>query len=185
MPLQSFASTAQMSSRTKGAITLSSHPFLDDELAAASRAIRDACGWHVAKVETLHYRRVFGRSREYVLLPAMQIQAVTAATIDGVVWDADQLASVEFDPETGMTNLYGRTVDVTYTAGFETVPESLVTLTLQIAARALGSPLGAVREQTLVSNVQWSSTAPGVAGGSVILPHELVTLAPYVLGRVA
>lgn len=182
MTITSFASVGQMSQRTQGAITLSSHPFLDDELAAASQLIRDACHWHVAKKETLRLRKTWG-TRELVYLPAMEIDAITAVTIGDVVWDAEQLATVEFDRDTGWTNLCGRKVDIQYVAGFETVPASIVTLTLQIAARALGSPLGAVREQTLVSNVQWSATAPGVSGGAVILDHEVDTLTPYILGR--
>ncbi len=182
MTLQPFATSEQMRQRSQGAITDSSHPFLDAELAAATRLIRDACRWHVAEQEELHLRKTWA-TRELVYIPAMQITAITAVTIGDVDWDADQLATVEFDPDTGWTNLCGRKVDITYTAGYPTVPEPLVTLTLQIAARALGSPLGAVREQTLVSNVQWSATAPGVAGGAVILPHELDTLTPYILGR--
>jgi len=163
-------------------ITLSSHPFLYDELAAASQLIRDECRWHVATKEPLRFRKTWG-TRELVYLPAMEIDAITKVTIGDVEWDTDQLATVEFDRDTGWTNLCGRKVDIEYTAGFETVPASLVTLTLQIAARALGSPLGEVREQTLVSSVQWSATAPGVAGGAVILDHEKTTLTPYILGR--
>lgn len=182
MTLQPFATPEQMGQRTQGAITVSSHPFLETELAAASRLIRDECGWHVAEQEELHLRKTWG-TRELVYLPAMEIESITGVTIGDVVWDAEQLATVEFDRDTGWTNLCGRKVDITYTAGFETIPEPLVTLTLQIAARALGSPMGAVREQTLVSNVQWSATAPGVSGGAVILDHERATLTPYILGR--
>ena len=182
MTITPFATTAQMGQRSQGAITLSSHPFLADELASASQLIRDTCRWHVAGREELRLRKTWG-TRELVYLPAMEIESITAVTIGDVVWDSDQLATVEFDRDTGWTNLCGRKVDITYTAGFEKVPASLVTLTLQIAARALGSPLGAVREQTLVSNVQWSATAPGVAGGAVILESEMSTLTPYILGR--
>ena len=184
MPLQPFATKEQMEQRSQGAITVSSHPFLETELAAATDLIRRRCGWHIAKVETLQFRKAWA-SVDSVLLPAMQIGAISAVTINGTVWEADALTTVEVDPDTGITNLYGRTVDITYTAGYTEVPTELVTLTLQIAARALGSPLGAVREQTLVSNVLWSATAPGVAGGSVILPHEEATLAPFILGRTA
>lgn len=182
MALAPFATKEQMQQRSQGAITVSSHPFLEDELKAASQLIRDECRWHVARQEELHLRKTWG-TRELVWLPAMEITAITAVTIGDVVWDSEQLATVEFDRDTGWTNLCGRKVDITYTAGFAEVPASLVTLTLQIAARALGSPLGAVREQTLVSNVQWSATAPGVAGGAVLLEHEWGTLTPYILGR--
>lgn len=182
MSLQAFATTEQMNRRSRGAITLSSHPFLADELASATQVIRDVCRWHVAGLEELHYRKTWPTS-ELVYLPAMQIESITAVSVADVAFDADLMDLVEFDADSGWTNIYGRKVDVTYTAGYAQVPESLVTLTLQIAARALGSPLGAVREQTLASSVQWSATAPGVAGGAAVLEHEMRTLSPYILGR--
>lgn len=50
-----FANANQMGSRTQGAITSATHPFLDDELVAATREIRDTCGWHIAPVKELTY----------------------------------------------------------------------------------------------------------------------------------
>ena len=51
---------------------------------------------------------------------------------------------------------------------------ALAALTLQIAARALGSPLGVLREQSLASSVTWSTTATGV----VLSPLDLPTMPP-------
>jgi hypothetical protein len=181
MPNDPFATKEDMESRSQGQITVSSHPFLEKELAAASRLIRNACGWHIAVVQECRYRRV-GPFREGVWLPAMEITGVTAVTVDGTVWDAGALSAVEFDHATGWTNLNGRTVDVTFTAGFVTVPEDLVTLTLQVAARALGSPLGLVREQAGTVSVTHSQSGFNIAGGDVLLPKELDTLVPYKLG---
>ena len=48
-----------------------------------------------------------------------------------------------------------------------------------MAARSLGSPLGAVREQSLTSSITWSQAAFNVAGGTFILEHERQTIAPY------
>jgi hypothetical protein len=171
MALEPFASAQQMADRSQGAITADTHPFLDSALKAASKKIRDYCRWHIATTQDLTYKRR-GPAPIDVWLPAMQITAITAVTIDGTTWDADALAGVEFDPDTGWTNLRGRIIDVSYTAGYAAVPGDIVDLTLMVASRALGSPLGAVREQTLVSSVTWSQAGFNVAGGTVLLSHE-------------
>lgn len=177
--MEPFATTAQMAERSKGAIP-EDRPFLFEAIAAASAEIRKTCRWHVAGVETItqvHRGAYVGD----VWLSAMQISEVTAVVIDGVTWPDPSV--VEFDPDTGWTNLRGRIVAVTYKAGFNSVPDDIVDLTLQIAGRALGSPLGAVREQVLGASVQWTTTAAGVAGGSVVLEHEKASLSEYVIGR--
>lgn len=177
-----FASTLLMEQRSLGAITITSHPYLQNELNAATQDIRDFCRWHVSpRMQVTHKRR--GRFVEDVWLPAMQIASVDAVTIDGIVWDAEQLDTVEFDEDTGWTNLRGRAVEVTFTAGYTEVPASIEAATLQIAARALGSPLGVVREQAGSVSVTYSQIGFNIAGGSLILPAEQSALIPYQLGR--
>jgi len=175
-----FADANQMANRTQGAITSATHPFLDSELEAATREIRDACGWHVAPVKELTYTHN-GPTPRRVFLPAMKITTLSEVTADGNTVD---LAGVEFDENTGWTNIVACKVSVTFSAGFDEVPSNLVALALQMAARALGSPLGATREQTLVSSVSWSLVAPGVSGGEAILDHERSTLSAYTLGPI-
>lgn len=179
MVLDPLATAQQMNDRTLGAITATSHPFLETELKAASRLIRNECRWHIAPVVEV-VRKVRKRHRHEIWVPAMEITAVRISTHGGVATD---LADDEFDPDTGWTAWSGDRYTLTYTAGFAEVPDDLVTLTLQIAARALGAPLGVVREQSLTSSVTWSATAPGVAGGDVLMQHELDQLAEYRIGR--
>lgn len=169
-----FATADVMSARSQGAITLTTHPHLNRELAAATRTIRNFCRWHVAELESLTYRRV-GRDRDQVWLPAMQIQAVTAVTIDGTAWS--DLSEVEFDPETGWTNLCGRNVAVTYQAGFTSVPEDIEQLTLELAAGGLGTSQGFSREQAGGVSVTYDR-----AGGGLTAADEL-RLSAYQLGR--
>jgi hypothetical protein len=169
-----------MAQRTQGAITAASHPFLASELDAATREIRDACGWHIAPVKSLTYTHN-GPTPRRVFLPAMKIAAISDVTADGSAVD---LAGVEFDENTGWTNIVACKVTVTFSAGFAEVPSNLVTLALQMAARALGSPMGATREQTLVSSVSWTTVAPGVSGGEAILDHERASLSAYKLGPI-
>lgn len=170
--MASFATPTEMAERSEGAIP-ADHPFLTKELAAATRTIRNACGWHIALVESIRFRRVRPFA-EQVWLPAMEIASVVSATIDGVDM---VVADVEFDPDMGWTNLCGRNVDVTFTAGFNPVPEDLVTLTLELAAGALGSPLGISREQAGTVSVTYTRSS-----GS-LQPADHDRLAAYKLGR--
>lgn len=179
MATESFASTAQMEQRSLGAITATSHPFLEKELAAATREIQKYCRWHIFPVMDI---AKVSRSRHWrdIWVPAMQISDVVITTLDEV---DHVLAAEEFDPETGWTSWSGDRYTLTYTAGYIEVPEDLVTLTLQIAARALGAPLGFSREQAGSVSVTHSVVAPGVAGGDVLLDHEKTSLAAYRIER--
>lgn len=168
---ESFATAQEMADRSQGAIPVN-HPFLEKELKAATKTIRNACGWHIAKVETLTFERV-GPFAEHVWLPAMAIASVTAATIDGTALVAD---SIEFDKMTGWTNLCGRRRSVTFTAGFADVPEDLVTLTLELAAGALGSPTGITREQAGGVSVTYARSS------GALQPADHDRLAAYKIG---
>lgn len=171
--MEPFATPEDMESRTLGVITATSHSFLEQELAAATQAIRGHCRWHVATAETLTYRRR-GRFVEHVWLPASEIRSIASAVIDGQTIDT---AAVEFDEATGWTNLCGRVVDVQFVAGFETVPEDLVTLTLELAAGALGTSLGLAKEQAGAVSVTYTR-----AGGGLTAADES-RLVAYRLGR--
>ncbi|QTV79482.1 hypothetical protein [Microbacterium sp. NIBRBAC000506063] len=111
---------------------------------------------------------------EAVWLPAMQIEAIASVTIDGTTLTP---ANVDFDPDTGWTSLCGRRVNLTFTAGHEAIPEDLVTLTLELAAGALGSPLGISREQAGAVSVTFTRTS------GALQPADHARLAAYKLGR--
>lgn len=162
--MEPFASPEQMEQRTLGAITATTHPFLANELRSASLAIRNACHWHVAPQLPLTYRRV-GAYAEQVWLPAMEIEAIDGGTVDGRALDP---STVEFDPSTGWTNITGRSVTIEYRAGFRETPDDLIALTLELAAGALGSPLGITREQSGGVSVTLSR-----AGGGITASDEL------------
>jgi hypothetical protein len=178
--LDSFAKPEDMEERTEGIIP-ATRPFLDTALAAASRAIRDYCGWHIAPVvEQVQY--VGGR--DAVFLPTRRIAALVSVVNDGTTLDAGAL---DFDEDTGQVfgprwSTRRRGLVITYRHGLDEVPSFLQDLTLQIAARALGSPLGVIREQSLASSITWTATAAGVAGGTVLMQHEQEALAAYRVG---
>lgn len=173
--MASFASPEDMKNRSQGQITAETHLFLQNELDAATNAIQEYCGWHIAPVQSIELIRRFP-SKEHVWLPAMRVTGVTAAKIDGVDL-ADRLDEVEFDPVTGWTNLVGRSVAVTFNAGYEAVPADLKLLVLEMSAGALGSPLGVTREQAGGVSV----TLDRVSGGLTEADYDRLT--PYKIGR--
>lgn len=170
--MTSFATPTEMADRSGGEIP-ATHPFLQKELDAASRQIRNACGWHIAPLESITLKKVRPFS-EPVWLPAMQIVSIGSVVIDGVTLDA---SGVEFDPDIGWTSMCGRSVEVTFVAGHELIPDDLVTLTLELAAGALGSPLGISREQAGGVSVSYTRTS----GALQAADHD--RLAAYKLGR--
>ncbi|WP_156759991.1 hypothetical protein [Microbacterium karelineae] len=175
--MASFATPQDMQNRTQGAIA-ATHPFLQTELDAATRAIRDHCGWHIAPNEQKTFRRT-SPWPERVWLPAMRITSIDAVTIDGATISP---ATVGFDPDSGWTSLRGCTAEVTFTAGFASVPESILTLTLAIAAGGLGAPLGQTREQA--GGVALTFGRAGGALQTAPGSSDVATLAPYTIGYV-
>lgn len=171
--MEPFATTQDMEDRTQGEITATTHPFLEQELAAASWAIRNHCRWHVATSELLTFRRR-ARFASEVWLPASKISSISSAVIDGNTID---VTTIEYDEDTGWTSLYGRAVDVIYSAGHATVPEDVVTLTLELAAGALGASLGIAREQAGGVSLTYARS-----GGGITAADE-GRLAEYRLGR--
>jgi hypothetical protein len=103
----------------------------------------------------------------------MRITAIQLVYVNGVSVDP---AFVEVDPDTGETNLYGRAIEVVYTAGHETVPEDLVSLCLELAAGGLGIATGVTRETAGSLSVTFARK------GGTLLPEDDDRIAPYRLG---
>lgn len=170
--MEPFATPEQMGSRSRGSITSASHPALENELKAATQAIQNVCGWHVAPVESQRFQRS-SRIPSVVFLPGMLISAITAVKVNGVTYEP---ADVEVDYRTGETNLYGRVVDVTFTCGFAEVPADLEALTLDMVAASLGGGAeGLAREQAGAVSVTYREYAQAEVHGK---------LQAYVLGRI-
>jgi hypothetical protein len=138
-----FATVELMESRSQGEITATSHPYLARELEAATDAIREAVGWHIYPLRTgLKFER-HSRLPVQAFIRA-QGAVVTAATVNGR--EVDPLLVI-CSPVTGETNLYGRDLEIEYSAGLAVIPASLELLTLELAAAGLGTALGITREQ--------------------------------------
>jgi hypothetical protein len=180
-----FASPADMAARSQGQITEATHPFLRDELAAASRRIRAFCGWHVAPLAELVLLRQ-GVPERFLWLPAMKLAGPPEIYVDGVL----STAPVTYNPDTGFLDLLpvadglswigsgpswpSCSLEVRYSAGHDPIPEDLTVMCLGMAARGLGSPLGHTRESAGSVSVTFSAAGAGVAiaAGSQLLDHE-------------
>lgn len=184
-PIDTFASTAQMAERSNGAIP-ADRPFLDSALKAATKRIRNFCGWHIA-TEQQDTLVLDGQAAAVIYLPTLRVVSIDEVTIDGteVVFESDSLQwSQEGKLWRPSWSVNYRGVQLKYTHGFAEVPDDLVDMTLLIASRDLGSPLGVVREQTLSSSVTWSQTGFNQAGGANLLDSEKDALQAYKLGYI-
>lgn len=106
-----------------------------DALDAASAAVRDYCGWHIApSIGTTFARRPDGL--RVVLLPSLYVTAVGSVTCDGAAvdaseWDEDLIESGMLKRLRGVW--HGR-VAVTFTHGYVSCPPAVVGVVAAIAS---------------------------------------------------
>ncbi len=149
-------------------------------LDAATDLIRDYCGWHIAPsvTETL---TLDGNTAGVLAIPTLKLTSVVSVTIDGTLHDP---AVYEWS-QSGYLRLYGghrlRSVAVAVVHGFPVVPEVVKSVCLTVAARALASPEGFIREQFGSAGQTPTQTSPGAAGGIALMSHEMRTLARYTI----
>lgn len=150
-----------------------------DNLAAAEAAIRKYCGWHIAPVIQEDFV-LDGTGTKTLFVPTMKLVDIISVVVDGVVVDP---ASLEWS-EAGFIRAPGiwtdklRSVRLTIEHGHESAPD-VAEKVIAIAARASASPTGVVRENAGAFGVSYSTTAPGVAGGVVLMEHERKQLDRY------
>lgn len=147
----------------------------------AQRAVRNYCQWHVWPVitETL---KLDGDGGKVLMLPTLKIVELISVTTGGATVD---LANID-DSEAGFLELSvgcwspraGKT-RVELQHGYDDVPEDVVAVIVQTAARAADSPAGRTREQAGGVNVGFGLTGAGVSGGLALLAHEKELLDPY------
>lgn len=181
MAEQPFATPADLESHTKGQI-LQSDPRALGALAAVSHSIRMECGWHIWPVKEAHEMTLDGPGGTKIYLPTQRLQEIVSVAEDGVSLDLDTLDWSEL----GIVEKYGcgrwtrryRKIVAVIKHGYDEVPD-LKQVTLDLAARALASPMGATREQAGSLSVNWSMVQPGTAGGMVPLNAEKAVVARY------
>lgn len=148
-----------------------------DPVAAATQAIRDYCGWHVAPVEE-ETITLDGTGTDTLLLPSRLVVAVTSVKVRG----EDLVESAyEWSAIGALRRLGGcwpdayRSVEITLEHGF-TDMSVLADVVDSIAARVRMDPTGAVSSQR--AGTQHVGFFKGHTGGG-LLESERNRLAPY------
>ena len=145
--------------------------------AAAERAVRSYCGWHVAPV--MEVSGSIGTTGGRILrLPVMNVTAVSRIELaDGTdvtsssQWTEDGLVEL---PCAVPASIAG--VSYTVVAGFDPaeVPD-LVSVALQVARRAASAPAGAIRSQSVNgASVSYSFTGDGASSVQLMAPERAI-----------
>lgn len=154
---------------------------LDD----ASAAVRAYCGQAFDRATTtdrLRFRRGRLRLPERPVVEVDTVEDVAGATV-AATWDGlDQLALTTSAAywETNGSPSWDRVVDVTYTHGYETIPDDLVAVVCNIAARSLGvPPEAAPLSGETITNYSYTIGPVGAAGPIGLFDDERAVLDRY------
>lgn len=150
----------------------------------AQRAVRNYCEWHIAPVitETL---TLDGDGGNLLFLPSLKIVEILSVITDGRVVDLTQVDVSEagyLELFTGCWSARPGKTFVVLEHGHDPVPDDVVGVVAQVAARAIDSPSGRTREQAGGVNVGFGLTGVGVSGGIALLEHEKAILDKYRVG---
>ena len=147
--------------------------------AAATRAIRDYCGWHIAPV--LNESIILdGTGTDTLLLPSRRVLDVTSVKVDGETLEAD---AYDWSAD-GMLHRRHRhrrwprryrSIEVELRHGFEDM-SVLADLVTSIAARVQIDPTGALASQR--AGTQYVGFTTGATGGG-LMASEMARLEPY------
>lgn len=144
---------------------------------AATQAIRDYCGWHVAPVIT-DTITLDGTGTDTVLLPSRRVVDVQSVKLNGTPLEA---TTFEWSADGLLRRRHGswperyRSLEVTLEHGFEDMT-ALADIVASIMARIKIDPTGALANQR--AGTQSVGFVPGAAGGG-LMTSEKERLAPY------
>lgn len=175
-PLVTAADLASAS----GGILEASSPGVADRAAEVTDLLRTLAGWHIAPLldHTIYAESIGG----FLPLPTLRLVSVTSVVDDAdepVEWRGVRRGgSLTVSPHCGE-------LAVRMTHGHDAVPPALKRIGVQIALRALGSPMGVTREQIGQHSVSLALTGSNVSGQLVVLEAEEAVLARYTLPSLA
>lgn len=171
-PATELADTTQLASYRDGDPALL--------LAAAEAAVRAYCGWHIAPVRTEDVV-VNGSGGQVLGLPTMLLETVNTITEDGATVAVSDVSWSRVGylhrTQPWTSSLRGVTANITH--GYDDVPAEVRAVVLSVAARAVVSPDGVVRQQVGGVSVTFSQNGFNVAGGVALLDHERAALDRY------
>ncbi len=148
----------------------------------ATRAVRDYCGWRVAKPADETFT-ITGTGRPRLFIPSLMINSVDEI-IDGRGTDpltADDDYDWDYhgviDRHRARWTRQRRGITITINHGHDECPGGIAqALAAAVARGTLAPAAGVTAETTLSASVQYSRAQSGAAAGSIFLPHELAML---------
>ncbi|MBM3715084.1 MAG: hypothetical protein FJW64_04990 [Actinobacteria bacterium] len=151
----------------------------------ATQAVRDYCGWRVAKRTLETIKLSPKRGRRTFFLPTLHLHAVTAVTIGGVAVAVDD---IDWDQD-GTLEVHGRyhwpdrrrAVEITIDHGHEHTPGGIAQAIAAAVARGALVPAGGIASETAIgqSYVYSRMSAGGLVAGAMFVRDELDRLEPY------
>jgi hypothetical protein len=147
------------------------------QLAAASSTVRDYCHWPISRTgpETTV---LDGPGARVLQLPALHVVDIDSIEIDGVLLDP---AAYRWSVIGLVKRLDGahwpdtyQSISVTWTYGYESVPDSIVAVVCGMAGRGLDNPRGRAAEALGDYSVTYSRTGAGpalIGSDTAILDH--------------
>jgi len=158
----------------------------EQALAIASAQIRTACGWSVSQ-ESGAVATLDGSGKPALWLPTLRLTEVASVVEDGValtaVTDFDWSSSGRLVRAGRWWTSKPRSVVVTYTHGYATVPDDVKGVCMSLASRAMQNPVG-VRTQAIDDyTVTYAGSAAGL--GPSLGEAERSVLTAYRLPAVA
>lgn len=192
MSLPALAEVSDVEARLGRDLTDSEAIRLPVLLADASAKVRNFTGQEITERESTDRVRITARDG-HVRLPQYPVTAVASVISvessiaipffwDGITlwgWGRFPQSNIEA-PFYNRARRHGVVVDATYTHGFADVPDDIVALVCQVAARALGSPAdqsGITTES--MEGYTYTLGAAAAAGGLGLLPAEKEILTGY------
>lgn len=155
-------------------------PGVADRAAEVTDLLRTLAGWHVAPLlEHTVYAEPIGGHLPLPTLRLVEVKSVQNDDGAAVQWTSkSRTGSISVTP--GCDELAVGIVD-----GFDAVPPALKRIGVQVALRALTSPMGVTREQIGQHSVSPALTGTNVSGQLVVLEAEEAVLARYTLPSLA
>jgi len=150
----------------------------------ASQAIRDHCGWNISQ-ETVTGKVLDSHGDRSIWLPTLLLTAVASVVENGdtltVVDDYDWTEYGRLIRASRWPN-QARSVTVTYTHGYATVPDSVKGVCLAAAGRRYQNPEG--RRSYTVGGISESFAIPSTGAVGFFYDTELMDLEKYKLEHV-
>lgn len=157
-------------------------------LAQASARFRAEAGCDFDETETTLILRVDGQRVTLPKRPVLEVDTVKAINADGTAgaalagWTFDGIHTLRVDDQSYVINAAayaGETVEVTWTHGYDEVPEDVRWTVAQMAARAISSPAPAGVAAENIGAYGYRTAAATVSGAAGMTDDERVVAHRY------